>query len=125
MSAKVCSSGAAPKPEETDHEPAPIPARSQAGYLQTQVDIITSRKVALKVVGDLKLAQGPEARRAFERGGNGSSIEDWLVTSLLQQLKVNTSQSSLLQSQSSVIQIGYSAADPRLAADIANGFAKA
>jgi len=102
-----------------------LPARSQAGYLQTQVDIITSRKVALKVVGDLKLAQGPEARRAFERGGNGSSIEDWLVTSLLQQLKVNTSQSSLLQSQSSVIQIGYSAADPRLAADIANGFAKA
>lgn len=112
------------KDEQSLANPA-LPARSQAGYLQTQVDIITSRKVALKVVRDLKLAETPEAREAFERGRKGGSIEDWLVTQLLQQLKVNTTQSSLLQTQSSVIQIVYSAADPRFAADIANGFAKA
>ncbi len=101
--------------------------RFQTGYLQTQVDIITSRKVALKVVNDLKLAERPEARKAFERERNGtsSSIEDWLVAMLLKQLKVDTSQSSLLQTQSSVIQIGYAAPDPRFAADIANAFAKA
>ena len=102
-----------------------VPVRLQAGYMQTQADIIASRKVALKVVSDLKLAQSSEARKEFERQHDGGSIEDWLVAMLLQQLKVDTSQSSLLQTQSSVIQIAYSAPDPRFAADIANGFAKA
>ena len=102
-----------------------VPVRLQAGYMQTQADIIASRKVALKVVSDLKLAQSSEARKEFERQHDGGSIEDWLVAMLLQHLKVDTSQSSLLQTQSSVIQIAYSAPDPRFAADIANGFAKA
>jgi len=93
--------------------------QERLSYLQTQMDIITSKKVARKVVQDLKLAESPSTRAAFEEeaGGEGS-IEDWLIESLLKKLKVETSQSN-------VIQVSFSAADPRHSAAIANAFAKA
>ena len=88
-------------------------------YLQTQMDIITSKRVARKVVQDLKLAQNPEARTAFAKAGEGyGSIEDWLAENLLLKLKVETSQSS-------IIQVTFSSADPHHSAGIANAFAKA
>lgn len=89
------------------------------GYLQTQVDIITSEKVARRVVRDLKLAESPAARAAYEKAAvDVGSIEDWLVESLLRQLKVETSQSS-------VIYVTFSSRDPRFSATVANAFAKA
>ncbi len=93
--------------------------QERLSYLQTQMDIITSKKVARKVVQDLKLAESPSTRAAFEEqaGGKGS-IEDWLVESLLKKLKVETSQSN-------VVQASFSAADPRFSAQVANAFAKA
>ncbi len=93
--------------------------QERLSYLQTQMDIITSKKVARKVVQDLKLAESPSTQAAFEEeaGGEGS-IEDWLIESLLKKLKVETSQSN-------VIQVSFSAADPRHSAAIANAFAKA
>lgn len=96
-----------------------IAPQERLSYLQTQMDIITSKKVARKVVQDLKLAASPSTRAAFEQeqGGKGP-IEDWLVESLLKKLKVETSQSN-------VIQASFSAADPAISASVANGFAKA
>ena len=96
-----------------------IAPQERFSYLQTQMDIITSKKVARKVVQDLKLAESPSTRAAFEKaeGGKGS-IEEWLVESLLKKLKVEISQSS-------VIQASFSAADPGFSASVANGFAKA
>ncbi len=61
------------------------------GYLQTQVDILTSEKVARKVVRDLKLAESPTVREAYEDEAAGAgSIEDWLAQKLLRYLKVET-----------------------------------
>jgi chain length determinant protein EpsF len=96
-----------------------IPPRERVGYMQTQMDIITSARVARKVVQDLKLAESPASRAAFEKeaGGTGS-IENWLVENLLRRLKVETSQSS-------VIQVSFSSADPRVSALVTNAFAKA
>jgi chain length determinant protein EpsF len=96
-----------------------IPPRERIGYMQTQMEIITSKRVARKVVQDLKLAEIPATRTAFENetGGEGS-IEDWLVENLLQRLKVSTSQSS-------IIQASFSSRDPRFSALVANAFAKA
>src|SRR6267143_855112 len=96
-----------------------IPWRERIGYMQTQMDIITSARVARKVVQDLKLAESPASRAAFEKeaGGTGS-IESWLGESLLRRLKVETSQSS-------VIQVSFSSADPRFSALVTNAFAKA
>ncbi len=93
--------------------------QERLSYMQTQMDIITSRKVARKVVEELKLAEYPSMRAAFDNPvTGGGSIEDRLVESLLQKLKVETSQSN-------VIQASFPSADPQFAALVANAFAKA
>jgi chain length determinant protein EpsF len=95
------------------------PERERLAYIQTQVDIITSEKVARMVVNDLKLAQNEKTRELFEKkeGGRGS-IEDWLAAALIERLKVETSQSS-------IIQVTFTHGDPLFAAQVANAFAKA
>jgi len=96
-----------------------IPPRERIGYMQTQMDIITSARVARKVVQDLKLAESPASRAAFEEEAGGTGpIENWLVENLLKRLKLETSQSS-------VIQVSFSSADARFSALVANAFAKA
>jgi chain length determinant protein EpsF len=96
-----------------------MPPRERIGYMQTQMDIITSERVARKVVHDLKLAGIPASRAAFaEETGGAGSIETWLAERLLSRLKVETSQSS-------VIQVSFSSADPRFSALVTNAFAKA
>lgn len=93
--------------------------QERLNYMQTQIDVITSPKVALKVVRDLKLAENPAIRAAFEKeaGGRGS-IEVWLSENLRNWLKVETSQSS-------IIQVSYSSRDPEFSAAVANAFARA
>src|SRR5262245_8901664 len=56
-----------------------VPQERQS-YLQTQIDIMSSRKVAKKVIDDLQLTTKPEVIAAFQKetGGEGS-IEDWLA----------------------------------------------
>ena len=93
-------------------------ARERTGFMQTQVDILQSQNVAKRVVDELKLADDPHAREAFAKAKAPGRIEDWIATNLLQKLKVDSSQSS-------VIQITYSANDPKAAANIANAFAQA
>jgi polysaccharide biosynthesis transport protein len=93
--------------------------RERAGFLGTQIDLIQSGKVAQKVVRDLKLAQQPGVREDFESetGGVGT-VEEWLAQQLLEKVKVDTGASNVLT-------IKYSSSDPKKAADVANGFAKA
>jgi chain length determinant protein EpsF len=93
--------------------------QEKLSYLQTQMDIITSKRVARKVVQDLKLSENPSAQKAFQKaaGGNGL-IEDWLADNLLSKLKVETSLSS-------VVHVTFSSSDARFAAGVANAFAKA
>jgi succinoglycan biosynthesis transport protein ExoP len=93
--------------------------QERLNYLQTQADILASRKVARKVVDDLKLAPRASTQADFAKiAKGGESIEDWLAERLLKSLKVETSQSS-------VIQASFTADDPRVAAQVANAFAKA
>lgn len=94
-------------------------ARDTTGFMQTQIDIINSPKVARKVIRELGLANRPDLRLAFmeETGGEGT-IEDWLIDQVLLRMKVDTSQSS-------VIRIAYSSNDPAVSAAVANAFAKA
>ena len=93
--------------------------QERLSYLQTQVDILTSRTVARKVVRDLNLLQSPAALAALGVKASGAGpLEERLVEQLLKQLKAETSQSSVIQAR-------FSCADPLLSATIANGFAKA
>ncbi|MEP7068672.1 MAG: chain length determinant protein EpsF [Usitatibacter sp.] len=94
-----------------------MPARQQLGYMQTQVDIIQSQRVAKQVVQDLGLAEGDNVRAAWVKAGSPGTIEDWVAQGVLTKLKVEVSQSS-------VIGIMYSASNSKYAAAVANAFAK-
>jgi uncharacterized protein involved in exopolysaccharide biosynthesis len=92
--------------------------QERLSYLQTQVDILTSPKVARGVVRELRLAQTPGALAALGvKPGRDGRIEDILVEVLRRNFKAETSQSS-------VIQASFTCSDPRWAAAIANAFAQ-
>jgi chain length determinant protein EpsF len=92
--------------------------RERAGFMQTQMDIINSQRVAERVIQELGLAERQQVKDAFAESGAGGRIEDWIGAGLLQKLKVTSSQSS-------VIQLTYSAGDQEFATRAANAFAKA
>ncbi|MBP1149891.1 MULTISPECIES: chain length determinant protein EpsF [Methylocaldum] len=96
-----------------------VPAQLMPGYMATQVNIIGSHNVALKVVDRLKLADLPESKERFEQEAKGTGdIRDWLADQLLKKLEVQPSR------ESSVIQVSYSDVDPTLAAALSNAFAE-
>ena len=89
-------------------------------YVATQVDVIASHNVALKVVDRLKLMNVPDVRAQFvETTGGAGSVRDWVADQLLRQIDVRPSR------ESSVININYASTDPHSAADLANAFADA
>lgn len=94
------------------------PARQQLGYMQTQVDIIQSQRVAKQVVKDLHLADNDAVVADWKKHSGKGTPEDWVASGLLSKLKVDVSQSS-------VIGITYSASNSKFAADVANAFANA
>ena len=97
-----------------------LPALIMPGYMATQVDIINSDRVALKVVKMLKLDQSPQAKEQWldDTEGKGK-IEVWLAAVLQKKLDVKPSR------ESNVISINYKAVEPIFAAAVANAFAKA
>lgn len=92
--------------------------RERVGWMQTQIDILSSERVAKKAVQDLGLAQNPSVQAAFRESGERGTIEDWLARNLLLGMKVDATQSN-------VIHIIYGAKDPKFAAAAANAIAKA
>ena len=89
-------------------------------YVATQMDIIRSPRVALRVVEALKLTDDLSLRQQFQDQTQGAGrLEDWLASLLLNHMDVVPSR------ESRVVDIVYRAADPQLAAVIANAFAQA
>lgn len=90
------------------------------GYMATQVDIITSDRVAQRVVRELKLTENAQLRNDWLGSTEGKgSFESWIAELLQKKLDVKPSR------ESNVVNVGYSAPDPRFAAALANAFAKA
>lgn len=90
------------------------------GYMATQVDIISSHAVALRVVDQLHLTDIAQVKEQYiEATNKEGSIRDWLADALLKNLDVKPSR------ESSVIQISYSGEEPQFAATLANVFADA
>lgn len=86
------------------------PSQSAAALLATQIDVITSRAVALKVVDALDLMKTP--------GEEDRSPDSWAY-SLLDRVSVKPA------SDSNVVRIRFEDADPKFAASAANAFAEA
>ena len=96
-----------------------MPAHLVPGAMATQIDIITSEKVALTVVDRLKLAENPVAVEQFREEGAKGSIRLYLAKLLLKALQVKPAR------ESAVLAISFTGKDPRFAAIVANEFARA
>jgi len=96
-----------------------LPAQLMPGYMATQVDIIQSRNIALKVVEQLQIAKSEQAQQQFQDATKGrGDINNWFAGKLLAKLDVKPSK------ESSVIEISFSSVDPSFAAIVANAFAE-
>ncbi|HMN45095.1 MAG TPA: hypothetical protein PKE27_11000 [Povalibacter sp.] len=91
-------------------------APSTAAILATQMDVIASRAVALKVTDMLRLPTDEAAAEAADLPARPR--EGW-ANELLQKLTVKP------VADSSVVRIRVEDEDPKFAADVANGFAEA
>ncbi|VAW48544.1 Chain length determinant exopolysaccharide biosynthesis protein EpsF [hydrothermal vent metagenome] len=97
-----------------------VPNQLIPGYLATQVDIIGSQNVSLKVVDKLELYADPEVVDSFYEATEGrGDIRNWLAKALLRNLTVTPSR------ESSVITLEYESNNPDAAAMLANAFAEA
>ena len=108
-----------------DAKPDPVtammnPTAAMPSFMATQVEIMNSDRVALRVIRDLKLLDNPQLRAQWldEAEGKGV-IEQWLVDLLQKKLDIKPSR------ESNVISIAYQSPDPRFAAGLANAFAQA
>jgi chain length determinant protein EpsF len=105
--------------DEQTMSPGRLSPRERATFLQTQVDLLMSNRISTQVARDLKLAHRPGVREAWEQDTGGlGSIDEWIAEGLRLKLEIDTSVSSL-------VLVGFSSDDPKYAAEVANGFAKA
>lgn len=108
-----------------DVKPDPVsamafPSMALPSFMATQVDILTSDRVALRVIRDLKLLDNAGLRQQWQTEGEGKgTVEQWLTDLLQRNLDVKPSR------ESNVIQVRYKSPDPRFAAGLANAFAQA
>ena len=99
---------------------AVLPAQLMPGYMATQIDIISSQNVAMKVVEQLNFAESQTAQNQFNKATQGKGdIHAWFADQLLVQLEVKPSR------ESSVLEISFKGADPEFAAAVVNSFASA
>jgi len=108
-----------------DVKPDPIagvvmPGMLSPGYVATQVDILTSERLALMVVDRLKITESAEAVEFFQEETSGAgSIRQFFSELLRKRLEVKPSR------QSTVLSITFSGNDPEFSAAVANAFAQA
>ncbi|WP_148715337.1 chain length determinant protein EpsF [Chitinolyticbacter meiyuanensis] len=98
----------------------PVSAYMSPGFMATQVDIISSQAVALKVVDSIGIANIPDAVAQFQNatGGRGD-IRQWFAEQLRRSLNVRPSR------ESNVVVLDYTASDPAFSARVVNGFVDA
>ncbi|WEF35681.1 chain length determinant protein EpsF [Pseudoduganella chitinolytica] len=96
-----------------------MPGNLLPGYMATQIDIIGSKNVALRVIDRMQLANSPAVIEQFNEATKGQgTVRDWLANLLLRKLDVAPSR------ESSVVEIGFSGSDPQFVAAVANAFAE-
>lgn len=97
-----------------------MPSQLLTSHLATQIEVISSRSVALKVVEALKLAEGPLALDMYQAGASSSgSVSDWLADKLRSDLSVKPG------GEGNIFTISFAASDPDFTARVANAFAEA
>jgi chain length determinant protein EpsF len=94
-------------------------SQQEASYVATQVDVIESHNVALKVVDRMKLTTNPDIVEKFQdKTGGVGSIRDFTADEILKSLTVKPSRDS------DVIFVEFTSKSPQAAADITNAFSE-
>ena len=89
-------------------------------YMATQTDILSSDRVARRVVKLLGFEKSPEAIAKWQDDGDGKgTLEGYYAELLQKKLDIKPSR------ESNVISIYFTAEDPQFAATVANAFAQA
>jgi chain length determinant protein EpsF len=100
--------------------PDPVAAMLLPLNIATQVEIISSDRVAQKVVKNLKLDESPTVKEQWLESTQGKGrLEVWLADLLRRKLTVQPSRDS------TIVSIAFTSADPVFAATVANAFAQA
>lgn len=95
-------------------------ALTPAPLLSTHIEIIRSQRVAMQVVDMTGLVKSPMAQKMYQDQTDGKgSIRHWWAERLL----LNTDVQG--RRESNLVDIRFTAPDPRFAALVANGFARA
>ena len=109
-----------------DSKPDPVSALFTGGQtspavINTQMEIIRSDRVALRVVQNLKLAETADLKAAWEKTGKGGgTLAEWLTNFVQAGLDVKAAVPG-----GTVINISDKSADPRFAATVANAYVQA
>ncbi|WP_373018178.1 chain length determinant protein EpsF [Thiomicrorhabdus sp.] len=89
-------------------------------YINTQVDILKSKRTVEKVIEMLELGEEPKTVQNWQLATQGKiDFKEWLSTKISKGLTVMTSR------ESNIIKIEYTDTDPNKAKVLANAFAKA
>jgi chain length determinant protein EpsF len=97
-----------------------MPGLATPAYMATQVDIITSDRVAQRVVKLLRMDESSAIREQWMDATEGEGdLTIWLADLLKQKLEVRPSR------ESNVINIEFSGIEPSFVATVANAFAQA
>ncbi len=97
-----------------------LPGMMAPGYMATQVDIINSDRVTMRVIKMLRMDENPNIKEQWQEATEGKGqIGPWLAQLLQRKLDVKPSR------ESNVIAISYSGGSPAFAAAMANAFAQA
>jgi chain length determinant protein EpsF len=98
----------------------PFQASQISGYMATQQDIITSERVARRVVETLGLDRVPLFRQEWQQSSEGhGDIISWLASNIQKRLTVTQT------AESNVINLTVKWPDAKAAASLANAFARA
>ena len=96
-------------------------AQLASTYVATQLDIIRSQKVALKVVEQLGLERDPAWREAYAATDpNPTPIREWIAQQVMENLDAEQQPNN-----SRVVTVAYTAGSPTDAAKLANAYAQA
>lgn len=96
-----------------------LPAHMNTGYLATQAEVVASQSVALKVLALLSAEERAQLEQELGRTSSAEPSADQLLSLLHQRLSVTSAR------ESNLLNLGFSAQNPQLAATIANRFAEA
>jgi polysaccharide biosynthesis transport protein len=107
-----------------DVKPDPVSSMLYGGatpsQINTQIEILRSDRVAMRVIQNLKLADLADMRAAWASARSGQTIQEWLTEFIEVGLDPRVSAPG-----SNVINIGYRSADPRFASTVANAYVQA